>query len=134
VRRPAPPAIARLTRLIVSAATADRAACGQEHGGTSCRPIPTTGFGASRPLFAANAGGRMGDAIGNETLSEGRAFHPSRGRTPLDATITPERFALESCRAVGRARYATRAAATANWRDAVVLVHLRGDVASTAIH
>jgi hypothetical protein len=46
---------------------------------------------------AATASVRMGDAIGNETLSEDQGLHPPRGRPPLDAMTTPERVALEAC-------------------------------------
>ena len=46
---------------------------------------------------AATAGGRMGDAIGEEALCETSALHPARRRMPLDAMTAPGRLALEAC-------------------------------------
>ena len=61
---------------------------------------------ASRPWpVAATAGGRMGDAIGDEAV-QAQARHPPRGRPQLDPMATPERLALETC--LSRRQRATR--------------------------
>lgn len=76
VRRTAPPAIARLTRLIVRAATADRRNSQPKRvAGASRRLMPPARSGARRALcVAATADGRMGGAIGDERLFETKAI------------------------------------------------------------
>jgi len=105
----APPAFRRLTAAHRERRGLARAQPAAQAHGCARRAIsrPATGSSACRPSpVAATAHWRMGGAIRRRDGCRNARPDPPRGRTPLDATTTPERLAPEACEPLGRARHA----------------------------